>query len=273
MDFKKYELACHGINNGKYLLKYYGKKEYYYYDFDYDNNVLYKYNDIVATSEDELLRIREVIDNFNKELDYIHKNYTLAYLDRIDLKIYYRRNEDNIWYDYVSEYKGEIIKSHTIFFYHVYPFYKKYDISKEDYDYYEDLNNNPIYLSAKESNDRLIELRLKDLYSYITDSEVKEIEEITKTKYLKRLDEAFNNSYVIFNPNDDDYNILKYSCYVILHRPYFGMMDHTHDYYGLNPHTKFGVDATKKDEKPITFMEFLKIYEKENNKNIKLSQH
>ena len=37
----------------------------------------------------------------------------------------------------------------------------------------------------------------------------------------------------------------------------------THDYYEINPYAKFGVDAAKKNLKPISFDEFLDLFKED----------
>ncbi len=267
MDLKRYELKCYGKEKDKYLLKLFREKESHYYDFDYDNNILSRYDGAIDISEDDVIRIREVINNFSKQLEYAYKNYTLAYFDKINMKVYYKMNDDNFNYDYVRIENDDILVGQTIFFYHIYPFYKREGYTEEAMNYYRDLNNNPIYLSAKEHNDRLIELRMKDKFSYISDDEVKEIESITKTKYIKRLNKAFNNDYVIFKLSDEEYKIIKNSCFILLHMPAFAMRGNTRDYYEFNPYTKYGVDAAKNDSKPFSFNELLDKFNKEDNKH------
>lgn len=81
-----------------------------------------------------------------------------------------------------------------------------------------------------------------------------------KLRTLPKLPEEFNRNYVV-QADTIDRTLLKDSGYSVLHRPYFAMKGSTHDNWMLNPHTRSGVDAAKKDEPAISFDEFLALFE------------
>ena len=82
-----------------------------------------------------------------------------------------------------------------------------------------------------------------------------------KPKILPQLSKEYNNYYVV-DASTVKSAVLRHSGYKILHRPYFGMKNSTHEKWQLNPHTKIGIDAAQTDAKEIPFKEFFKLFEK-----------
>ncbi len=63
-----------------------------------------------------------------------------------------------------------------------------------------------------------------------------------------------------------DFQLLEDSGYRILHRPYFAMIGSTKSCYTINPHTKTEVDAARQEMEPMTFDDYLKLFNQENKK-------
>lgn len=81
-----------------------------------------------------------------------------------------------------------------------------------------------------------------------------------KVRILPKLPKEYDKNYVV-QADTVDWPLLKNSGYTVMHRPYFAMPGSTHDNWMLNPHTRSGVDAAKKDEPAISFDEFLAMFE------------
>ena len=123
---------------------------------------------------------------------------------------------------------------------------------------------NPFYISALKSGNEMLALRIKLFYNAATDEDCRRMTELTGKRILPKLAEKYNRNYAVVK-DSVSFELLGYSGYRILHRPYFAMMNHTHKNITLNPHTRTGVDAAPAGEEPITFDEFLKLFEEAEN--------
>ena len=124
----------------------------------------------------------------------------------------------------------------------------------------ETIKENPFYLAALKSGDELLILKIKLFYNVATVEDCRRLTELTGTRVLSKLPEKYDRDYAV-TKDSVSYELLSNSGYRIMHRPYFAMMNHTHKNFVLNPHTKTGVDAAPAGEEPITFDEFLKLFE------------
>ncbi len=122
------------------------------------------------------------------------------------------------------------------------------------------IKKNPLYIAAKKAGDREFLNKLRRHYGLPEEKERKNIMKHFRRRILPELPEEYNKNYIV-SCKDIDTGLLRRSGYVIRHRPYFAMMNSTHAAWQLNPHTKVGVDAANDDQKPITFREFLDLFE------------
>ena len=81
-----------------------------------------------------------------------------------------------------------------------------------------------------------------------------------RRRVLPELPEEYNKDYIV-SCRDIKVGLLRRSGYVIRHRPYFAMSNSTHAAWQLNPCTKRGIDAAPDDQTPISFKEYLKMFE------------
>ncbi len=126
------------------------------------------------------------------------------------------------------------------------------------------LYKNPLFMSAVEKGDIFFQLQLKNNYNLADKKETALLSAYLNKPVLPKLPEKFNMRYVV-KRKGVDISLLSRSGYEILHRPYFAMMNSTRSNITLNPHTKTGVDAAAFYEEPITFDEFLKLFEEAEN--------
>ena len=123
-----------------------------------------------------------------------------------------------------------------------------------------ELAENPIYKEAVESNDKTLQKQLRVFYRLETKEEASWLSKLLGKRVLPTLPEEYDKTYNV-DRDTIDFSMLERSCYVILHRPYFAMMNSTHEVYQLNPHTKEGVDAATRDEPSISFNDFLELFD------------
>ena len=123
---------------------------------------------------------------------------------------------------------------------------------------------NPFYLSALKSGDEILALRIKLFYNAATDEDCRRLTELTGKRVLPKLPEKYNRRYAV-TKDSVSYELLGNSGYGLGHWPCFAMMNRTYKNVTLNPHTRTGGDSAPADEEPITFDEFLKLFEEAEN--------
>ena len=122
------------------------------------------------------------------------------------------------------------------------------------------LSENPFYLAALASDDELLQLQIRLHYKLADKEDCRKLEKALGYRILPPLEEEFDRDFAI--PSEEiDYELLRRSSYGILHRPYFSMRGYTHDLWRINPHKKSGVDAAKEDSEPVSFRDFLRMFE------------
>lgn len=126
----------------------------------------------------------------------------------------------------------------------------------------ETIEKNPFYIEAVKQGDVHAQIEMKMHYHIASEEDCVRLSEILNQRILPPLSEEYNKNYVIDanTVNSKVYKLLKLSGYTILHRPYFGMKGCTRKKIGLNPHTKYGVDAAKADDTSIPFSEYLDMF-------------
>ena len=125
---------------------------------------------------------------------------------------------------------------------------------------------NPLYVAAGKTGDEKMQKLLKLYYHIATEEECLWLQNTLGVRVLPSLSEEYNRNYYVRGDEISE-NLLDHSGYTILHRPYFAMMNSTHSIWTLNPHTKIGVDAAKKDVTTISFSEYLAMFEGEDKEH------
>lgn len=122
------------------------------------------------------------------------------------------------------------------------------------------IKNNPLYIAARKVGDREFLNKLRKYYGLPEEKERKNIMKLFHRRVLPELPEEYNKDYIV-SCKDIDVGLLRRSGYVIRHRPYFATFNSTHEAWQLNPYSKLGVDAAPDDQTPISFKEYLKMFE------------
>ena len=268
------KFRCTQKKNDTYEFETRKESSSYYYNlktdeiFDrYENK---KENFILSNKEKDALI--DAVRDFDAYIDNVHKNYICASYGN-DTNIYYKRYENSIYYEYVVEYvAGPNLDTHiTEITCCLGPSIVDWNTTLAE-TYFKNItfNTYPIYMSAKENNDRLMELMMKDLAGFLlTNEEAKELEKLSKGKYLRRLGVEHNKLYVIDEKTMKLNSSLLYnSGYILGHWPYCARMVRSGNPM-INPYTKRGHDTSPRDckEPVISFSDFLKLFEipEENN--------
>lgn len=134
------------------------------------------------------------------------------------------------------------------------------------------ISENPLYISATEKEDLLMQNQLRLYYRIATEPEVRWLSKVLGQRILPSLPEEYDKNYVV-DSDTIKISLLTRSGYVILHRPYFGMKGSTHSKWTLNPFSKTGVDAAEVAAESISFSEYLALFQEEENKKGKMHQN
>ena len=124
----------------------------------------------------------------------------------------------------------------------------------------ETIESDPLYVAAKNSGDEMLVSQIKTYNNIDSNRDRTLLERMLGIRVLPALPEEYDKNYVIYSDTIDT-RILDHSGYRILHRPYFGMMNSTHDKWQLNPHTKTGVDAAEEGAEAMDFKDFLELFD------------
>ncbi len=126
------------------------------------------------------------------------------------------------------------------------------------------ITENPVYMLAVRSGDELLQLKIKLYYNIATKRDCERLSELLGERVLPKLSDKFDRGYAV-KKEGISYSLLGRSGYAFLHRPNIAMYGSTRSKYTLNPHTRSFVDAAKTGSEPITFEEFLKLFEEVEN--------
>lgn len=121
------------------------------------------------------------------------------------------------------------------------------------------IENNPLYLNAVKTKDRLMQIEIKIFFHIADNDDCRWLEKYTGMRILPPLGIEHNRNYSIAK-TEIDIQLLVNSGYKIRHRPYFLMQNSTHTVWQINPHTKYGIDACEKGTDTISFSEFLDFF-------------
>ena len=127
----------------------------------------------------------------------------------------------------------------------------------------ENIAEHPFVVDAKKNGDLFLELKVKHFYRLDTYEECLKLSELLGFRLLPPLPPEFDKDYVVDSGTvTEEYRkLLVRSNYTILHTPYFGMMGKTHAKWTINPHRRFGGDATTPDREAISFDDFLALFD------------
>ena len=114
--------------------------------------------------------------------------------------------------------------------------------------------------SIKKDNGIYFINMLRKYYNLPEEKARKQFRDYFRRRRLPWLSEDYNKYYVV-DCKGINTGLLRRSGYRILHRPYFAMFDSNHAAWQLNPCTKRGIDAAPDDQTPISFKEYLKMFE------------
>lgn len=118
---------------------------------------------------------------------------------------------------------------------------------------------NPFYIKAIELDDVTMQKQMKLEYNIASEEDCLWLSEALGYRILPALGEEYDKNYVVKTDNID-VELLDHSGYRVLHRPYFAMQSSTHGLWQLNPHTKSGADAARKDSEAIDFCDYLDLF-------------
>ena len=223
----------------------------------------------MVLSDKEKEKILKTVHDFDAYIDNAHKKYVCASYGNGN-KIYYTQYKDTIYYDYVVEYldKPDYLNNQGI---HITKISDEptlcfaNDESVLNHFFASTFDTYPIYMSAKENNDRLLELMMKDLAGFLlTDEEEKEVEKLSSGLYLRRLGYEHNKIYVIDGKSMNlrkFWQFLKESGYKVARWPYRESPRERSHNPMVNPHTKMGGETSPKDCEVISLNDFFKLFD------------
>ncbi len=128
----------------------------------------------------------------------------------------------------------------------------------------ETLPENPFYRAALERGDDLLPRQIRLFYNLATDEDLGVLQRIFRKRVLPALSEEFDRTFTVI-AKTIDYGLLNRSGYQFCHRPYFAMRNCTHSLCELNPHKKSGVDAGNDDVEPMTFEQYLALFDRKDH--------
>lgn len=273
--------TCRGYERGKYLVicKIQQRGNHYYlYDKKegYISKELSKNRFYLSDSSEK--SIKNSIDEFNSDVEKIKSGIPCVHSATLCTTFYYRHTENGS-YDVLLEFvdkEGEM-KTYIYNCRTLGDMISKIagELNKDNEDEARikkilldsDKNTiaeNPLYISAVETGDKLMQKQLRFHYRICDMKELSLLEKALGEKLLPALNEEFDRNIVVDSDTIDS-SLLSDSGYRILHRPYFAMKDSTHGKWTLNPHKKTGVDAAKNDDPSMAFIDFLELFDNPEN--------
>ena len=265
IDIDSYDLLN---NQYKLFIEYGGNKRAWSY-FLFDNNSLKdEHNEGFIIhyhiNDDELNIIKNFTSEYKDQIDLAINSYHYAKYSKYNFTLYYQKEDNSNYYKMIFK-NDNMIKILKPILSHKDVYHNLIMLLSLD-ELYEIENNknileDPLYLSAIDNKERLLELRIKDEYKLLTKEEWLELNQLLNQKILPSLKEEYNKNYYI-KKEDIDFDLLDISGFQIWHRPYFAMQGRTHEIFSINPYTKKVLDAAPLDAQTISFEEFLKIYQK-----------
>lgn len=233
-------------------------------------------------SENAVADVEKAIEPFDGKVDTMLSGtagYRVVKYDGTGITLYYKPNDNNL-YDSLTlyevddendEYFGETecILSENVSIIRIpsLSYYANRKYSDAGYNITMDnLHDHPLYLSAVKNKDILMQYSMEVLYGNPDESVLDYLEEIDGVRFLPRLSREFDKKYTLLRKEVDECLLMR-SGYVFWHRPYFAMKGSLHERCELNPYTKHGVDAGKKDAELTSFDEYLALFNDHSNWN------
>ena len=130
----------------------------------------------------------------------------------------------------------------------------------------ETLQDNPFYRAAQAKKDEALAREIRLFYHSETEEDIRELAKLLRRRVLPSLGKEYDKTYTV-PVREMDFNLLFRSGYQFLHRPYFSMKGFTHSLCELNPHTKTGVDAGRKDVTQTCFKDYLALFRAKKKKS------
>ena len=289
LDGKRYiekikKCSCEEIKNGRYMLwcNIHQRGSYYY---EYIPGELYIYTwgnekRRLYLSKDAIDTVEKAVEGYEQELRDIEKwnAVTVHYEDKNVLIRYHQVCGDK--FEYYLDHSTEQNRNEKIYRLADSLHYLLYDIadiltegkSCKPYELSEKvaqstkktIEENPVYKGAKNQGDDLFMNLLKLHFGITSREENIALEKVFGKRILPNLSKSFDKVYII-DSKTLDYSLLDRSGYRMIHCPTFSMAGKTHEKISVNPHAKSAVDAAKVDELAISFSEFLKLFDNEEN--------
>lgn len=233
-------------------------------------------------SENAVADVERAIEPFDDRVNYILSGtagYRVVKYDGTGITLYYKHNENDL-YDSLTLYETddendecfgetECILTENVSIIRILPLSYFADHKYCDAGYRITMNNlhdHPLYLSAVENEDILMQYSMEVLYGNPDEVVLDYLEDLDGVRRLPRLSKDFDKKYTLLRDEVDDYLLMR-SGYEFRHRPYFAMKGSLHERCELNPYTKCGVDAGKKDAELISFEDYLELFNDNNNWN------
>ena len=285
LDVKK--SSCKEIVGERYILnckiKQRGEHEYF---FIKNNDFITKqYSDkrLYLTPKAKK-KIEKTVEEIDAILDEMHRpGYRLVYIPDIGMKFWYRGVSRGVYTfivsiccnmvaEYTRIYESVSVRDilHALY-YDTYCYYRnkgcegEFESKRKRISYLFESNintieENPLYRSALENSDVVLQKLIKAYYRIIDKSECSLLGKFMGIRILPTLSEEFDKDYYV---DSDTVNcrMLNQSGYRILHRPYFSMKNYTHSAWSLNPYRKSGIDAAPESTATISFDDYLELFD------------
>lgn len=231
-------------------------------------------------SENAVADIEGSIEPFDDKVNAILSattEYRVVKFNGTGITLYYKHNENNLFnsltlYEIDDEHdiyygKTEYILAEDVTIQRILSLSYYAERKYIDSGYRITMNNlheHPLYLSAVDNEDLTMQYLMEVIYGSPDKTALDYLEELDGVRRLPRLSQEFDKTYTLLREDIDDYLLIQ-SGYEFWHRPYFAMKGSLHERCELNPHTKYAVDAGKKDAELISFKEYLALFNDHNN--------
>ena len=242
----EYVLDCyirqHGTGGYSYTL---GDNILYCTDNRHD---LYVHGDAVKTLE-------KTIADYEKQVEKAKKwNSVTVKRDNSDYSIYYNYDKALDRFVFMIEYdeNGKQVKQYC-------PRYMALNNVIHTVCGKDEWKNNIVYEAALQQKDEIFAAIIRVHYGKDSEDDCRLLSEYSDRCFLPRLPVEYKKDYYVLEDTIDN-ELLVRSGYDLWHQPYFSMRGFTRKGHTLNPHRKYGYDASPADAELITFEEYLKLF-------------
>lgn len=224
--------------------------------------------------------VQSAIGEFEADVANAKREYIKVEIAEIKTTLYYRHVSENL-YDFLVERENSKLENELYF-------YRKETIETmlratqppyffgekfSGFEYKEmcklldfcDKNNieqNPVYISATKKIDTLMQSQIKSYYKAESEKGCFRLAKKFGLEILPRLSSAFNKDYVV-DATTIKKPLLERSGYKILHNSWVPMLtnQYTVSNWKLNPYSKYAEAKAEKELPAISFDEYLKLFE------------